>query len=44
VAAKMGLFAKIGILLLSLKKVLIFAVAGVGAVLFKFLKGRTSNS
>jgi len=44
VAAKMGLFAKIGILLLSLKKVLIFAVAGVGAVLFKFLKGRSSNS
>lgn len=44
VAAKMGLFAKIGILLLSLKKVLILAAAGVGAVLVKLFKGRRSES
>jgi uncharacterized membrane-anchored protein len=44
VAAKMGMFAKIGILLLSFKKVLILAVAGVGAVLVKVFKGRRSES
>jgi uncharacterized membrane-anchored protein len=40
VAAKMGLFAKLGALLLSLKKVLLFLVAGAAALLGKLFKGR----
>ena len=40
VAAKMGLFAKLGVLLLSLKKVLIFVLAGAAALIGKLFKGR----
>jgi uncharacterized membrane-anchored protein len=40
VAAKMGLFAKLGVLLLSLKKLLIFLVAGAAALIGKLFKGR----
>ena len=38
VAAKMGLFAKLGILLLSLKKGLVFILAGAGALVAKLFK------
>ena len=38
VAAKMGLFAKLGILLLSLKKGLVFILAGAGALAAKLFK------
>jgi uncharacterized membrane-anchored protein len=42
VAAKMGLFAKLGVLLLSLKKGLVFLVAGAAAVVGKiFKRGRS---
>jgi uncharacterized membrane-anchored protein len=44
VAAKMCLFAKLGILLLSLKKGLIFILAGAGALVAKFLKRDRSDS
>jgi len=44
VAAKMGLFAKLGILLLSLKKGLVFLLAGAGALVAKFFKRDRSDS
>jgi len=44
VAAKMGLFAKIGALLLSMKKVLILAGAAVVGVIGKLLKGRSQST
>ena len=44
VAAKMGLFAKLGILLLSLKKGLMFILAGAGALAAKFFKRDRSDS
>jgi uncharacterized membrane-anchored protein len=44
VAAKMGLFAKLGILLLSLKKGLVFILAGAGALAAKFFKRDRSDS
>ena len=44
VAAKMGLFAKLGILLLSLKKGLVFILAGAGALVAKVFKRGGSQS
>ena len=44
VAAKMGLFAKLGILLLSLKKGLVFILAGAGALVAKLFKRGGSQS
>lgn len=44
VAAKMGLFAKIGALLLSMKKLLILAGAAVVGVVGKLLKGRGQST
>jgi uncharacterized membrane-anchored protein len=44
VAAKMGLFAKLGVLLLSLKKVLIFVVAGAAVLAGKSLKRGGSDA
>jgi len=44
VAAKMGLFAKLGILLLSLKKGLVFILAGAGALVAKLFKRGDSQS
>ena len=38
IAAKAGLFAKLGVLLLALKKFWIFIVIGIGAVFVKFFK------
>jgi len=38
VAAKMGLFAKLGVLLLGLKKGLVFLLAGAGALVAKIFK------
>jgi uncharacterized membrane-anchored protein len=40
VAAKMGLFAKLGVLLLSLKKFLVLLLAGAAALIGKLFKGR----
>jgi uncharacterized membrane-anchored protein len=44
VAAKMGLFAKIGALLLSMKKLIILAGAAVVGVVGKLLKGRSQST
>jgi uncharacterized membrane-anchored protein len=43
VAAKMGLFAKIGVLLLGLKKGLIFIIAGAGALVAKLFKRKSES-
>jgi len=43
VAAKMGLFAKIGVLLLGLKKGLIFIVVGAGALIGKLFKRKSES-
>ena len=43
VAAKMGLFAKIGVLLLGLKKGLIFIIAGAGALIAKVFKRKSES-
>ena len=44
VAAKLGLFAKLGALLLAFKKVIILALAGAGAAVAKLFKGRGSEA
>jgi len=44
VAAKMGLFAKLGILLLGLKKGIVFIVVGAGALLAKLIKRGGADS
>jgi uncharacterized membrane-anchored protein len=44
VAAKMGLFAKLGVLLLSMKKVLGLVVIGAIALVAKLVRGRRSES
>ena len=44
VAAKLGLFAKLGVMILAFKKVLIAAVVGIGALVSRWFKGRSSKA
>jgi uncharacterized membrane-anchored protein len=41
-ASKLGLFAKLGVLLLAFKKYIILAVVGGAAMIGKILKGRSN--
>jgi len=43
IAAKAGLFAKLGVILLAAKKFIILAVAAVGAALKKLFGGKDKN-
>jgi uncharacterized membrane-anchored protein len=43
IAAKAGLFAKLGVLLLALKKFIVIGIAAIGGVFAKLFKGKKAN-